>query len=132
MFAGKTQARRRRLRVRHQTPDGPKIASPNYYLIEKLVGMKPVREAAEKSGNSTMTASSAGLRALDRYRLQIVFRQSRSTSSCMTFTASAFSAVAREVVEKYRDERYRVREHPVGTMPSSSPPTSGSAPAALC
>ena len=93
----------------------PKIASPNYYLIEnKLVGMKPVREAAEKSGKFDYDREFHGLRALDRYRLQIVFDKPQY-EFLYDLTASAFSAVAREVVEKYRDERGRVREHPVGT-----------------
>ena len=35
--------------------------------------MKPVREAAEKSGKFDYDREFHGLRALDRYRLQIVF-----------------------------------------------------------
>jgi ABC-type transport system substrate-binding protein len=93
----------------------PKIASPNYYLIEnKLAGMKPVRETAEKSGKFDYDREFPGLRALDRYRLQIVFDKPQY-EFLYDLAASAFSAVAREVVEKYRDERGRVREHPVGT-----------------
>ncbi len=93
----------------------PKIASPNYYLIEnKIVGMKPVREAAEKSGKFDYDREIAGLRSLDRYRFQILFEKPQY-DFVYNFTTTAFAAVAREVIEKYRDERNRVRENPVGT-----------------
>ena len=93
----------------------PKIASPNYYLVEnKIVGAKPIRAAAEKSGQFDYDAEIAGLKTLDRYRLQIVF-ESPQFEFVYDLAASVFSAVAREVIEKYRDERGRVREHPVGT-----------------
>lgn len=93
----------------------PKIASPNYYLIEnKLVGMKPLREAAEKSGKFDYDREIAGLKAIDRYRVQIVFEKPQY-EFLYDLAATAFSAVAREVIEKHRDERGRVREHPIGT-----------------
>ncbi len=93
----------------------PKIASPNYYLIEnKLAGMKPVREAAEKSGKFDYDREFAGVKTLDRYRLQIVFDKPQY-EFLYDLAAAAFSAVAREVIEKHRDERGRVREHPIGT-----------------
>ncbi len=93
----------------------PKIASPNYYVVEnKIVGMKPVRESAEKSGKFDYDAEVAGLRAIDRYRFQIVFEKPQY-EFLYDLTAVAFSAVAREVIEKYRDERNRVRENPIGT-----------------
>ena len=93
----------------------PKIASPHYYVVEnKIVGAKPVRIAAEKSGRFDYDAEISGLKALDRYRLQIVF-ETPQFEFVYDLAASTFSAVAREVIEKYRDERGRVREHPVGT-----------------
>jgi oligopeptide transport system substrate-binding protein len=93
----------------------PKVASPNYYLLEnKIIGVKPIREAAEKSGKFDYDREISGLKALDRYRFQIVFEKPQF-EFLYDLTASAFSAVAREVVEKYRDERNRVREFPVGT-----------------
>jgi oligopeptide transport system substrate-binding protein len=93
----------------------PKIASPNYYLIEnKLVGMKPIREAAEKSGKLDYDREFDGVKALDRYRLQIVFEKPQY-EFLYDLASAAFSAVARDVIEKYRDERGRVRERPVGT-----------------
>jgi oligopeptide transport system substrate-binding protein len=93
----------------------PKVASPNYYLVEnKIVGAKPVREAAEKSGKFDYDREISGLKTLDRYRFQIVFEKPQF-EFLYDLTAASFSAVAREVVEKYRDERNRVREFPVGT-----------------
>ena len=93
----------------------PKIASPNYFVIEnKIVGAKHVRAAAEKSGQFNYDAEIAGLKALDRYLLKIVF-EAPQFEFVYDLAASTFSAVAREVIEKYRDERGRVREHPVGT-----------------
>ena len=93
----------------------PKIASPNYYLIEnKIVGAKSVREAAEKTGKFDYDNEISGLKAIDRYRFQIVFDKPQF-EFLYDLTAQSFSAVAREVIEKYRDERGRVREHPIGT-----------------
>jgi oligopeptide transport system substrate-binding protein len=93
----------------------PKIASPNYYLVEnKIVGMKPIREAAEKSGRFDYDREVSGLKALDRYRFQIIFEKPEY-EFLFDLTSLSFAAVAREVIEKYRDERGRVREHPVGT-----------------
>jgi oligopeptide transport system substrate-binding protein len=93
----------------------PKIASPNYYLVEnKIVGMKPVREAADKTGVFDYDREISGLRTLDRYRFQMVFEKPQY-DFIYNFTTSSFSAVAREAIEKYRDERNRVRENPVGT-----------------
>ena len=93
----------------------PKIASPNYYLIEnKIVGAKSVRAAAEKTGKFDYDSEISGLKTLDRYRFQFVFDKPQF-EFLYDLTAQSFSAVAREVIEKYRDERGRVREHPVGT-----------------
>ena len=93
----------------------PKIASPNYYLVEnKIVGAKPVRAAAEKTGKFDYDSEIPGLKTLDRYRLQVVFDKPQF-EFIYDLAAATFSAVAREVIEKYRDERGRVREHPVGT-----------------
>lgn len=93
----------------------PKVASPNYYLIEdKIVGIKAARADAEKSGKFDYDRVIPGLRVLDRYRFQITF-EAPQYEFLYDLTASAFSAVAREVVERYGDERGRVRENPVGT-----------------
>ncbi len=93
----------------------PKIASPNYYLIEnKIVGLNAVREAADKAGKFDYDREVPGLKALDRYRFQIVFEKPQYEFT-YDLNAVSFSAVAREVIERYRDERGRVRENPVGT-----------------
>ncbi len=93
----------------------PKVASPNYYLVEdKIVGIKAARAEAEKSGKFDYDRVIPGLRTLDRYRFQILF-ESPQFEFIYDLTATPFSAVAREVVERYADERGRVRENPVGT-----------------
>jgi len=93
----------------------PKIASPNYYVVEnKIVGAKPIREAAEKAGKFDYDLEIPGLKTLDKYRLQINF-ETPQFEFLYDLASSTFSAVAREVIEKYRDERGRAREHPVGT-----------------
>jgi oligopeptide transport system substrate-binding protein len=97
----------------------PKIASPNYYLIEnKITGLKALREAADKGGAFDYDREMSGLKTLDRYRFQIVFEKPQF-EFLYDLASASFSAVAREVIEKYRDERNRVREHPVGTGPFS-------------
>jgi oligopeptide transport system substrate-binding protein len=93
----------------------PKIASPNYYLVEnKIVGAKRIRDSAEKTATFDYDEEMSGLKTLDRYRFQIVFEKPQY-EFLYDLANVQFSAVAREVIEKYRDERNRVREHPVGT-----------------
>ncbi|MDP0919247.1 ABC transporter substrate-binding protein, partial [Klebsiella pneumoniae] len=56
-----------------------------------------------------------GLRALDRYTLQVKTREPRPRLIEFLFAGSdLFGAVAREVVEHYGDT---ISEHPVGTGP---------------
>jgi oligopeptide transport system substrate-binding protein len=93
----------------------PKIASPNYYLIEnKILGENAVRKDAEKSGRFDYDRDVAGVRAIDRYTFRIELTKP-DFEFVYNFTTVQFAAVAREVVEKYRDERNRIRENPVGT-----------------
>lgn len=93
----------------------PKIACPNYYLIEnKIVGADAVRKAAEKAGRFDYDREIEGLKVIDRYRWQITFAKPEY-EFIYNLADKSFSAVAREVIEKYGDERGRVREHPVGT-----------------
>jgi oligopeptide transport system substrate-binding protein len=93
----------------------PKIASPNYYLIEnKLLGENAARKDAEKSGRFDYDGEIAGVRAIDRYTFRIELTKP-DFEFVYNFTTVQFAAIAREVVEKYRDERNRIRENPVGT-----------------
>ena len=70
--------------------------------------------AARKSGTFDYDAPIEGLRALDRFTLQIRFRRP-SFGFEWWLTTNQFSAVAREVVDAYKDGSNRVMENPVGT-----------------
>lgn len=96
----------------------PKVRSPNaYYLNGKLVGLDALVEAAKKGGKFDYDAPVAGLKALDRYTLQMTLVETDYT--LMDYLVqSALSAVAREVVEAYGAEGTTwVQDHPVGTGP---------------
>ncbi|MET0681835.1 MAG: ABC transporter substrate-binding protein [Casimicrobiaceae bacterium] len=93
----------------------PKVRSYWLYVFEgNLVGLDEVLAAARKSGTFDYDAPIEGLRALDRFTLQIQFRRP-SFGFEWWLTTNQFSAVAREVVDAYKDEANRVMENPVGT-----------------
>jgi ABC-type transport system substrate-binding protein len=93
----------------------PKVRSYWLYLFEgNLEGLDEPLAAARKSGTWDYDAPLAGLRALDRFTLQIRFRRPNYGFEWWLAT-SQFSAVAREVVEAYKDASNRVMENPVGT-----------------
>jgi ABC-type transport system substrate-binding protein len=95
----------------------PKVRSYWLYLFEKtLVGLDGTLERARKTGTFDYDEKIEGLHALDRYTLQIRFKQPDYTFQWW-LTSSSFAAVAREVVERYRDASNRVMENPVGTGP---------------
>ncbi len=95
----------------------PKVRSPNaYYLTGKLVGLDDAVAKAKATGKFDYDAPVAGLRALDRYTLQLKLVEPDYT--LMNYLLqSALSAVAREVVEAYGDGSSWVMDHPVGTGP---------------
>ncbi|MBL8288544.1 MAG: bicyclomycin resistance protein [Rubrivivax sp.] len=95
----------------------PRWSSPNLYLLEnaKILGLSELRKKAiDGKVPFDYDAPVEGLRALDRYTLQI--RLGVPTPRFMhNFTDGSFlGAVAREVVQAYGD---KVGEHPVGTGP---------------
>ncbi|MFO1297662.1 MAG: ABC transporter substrate-binding protein [Rubrivivax sp.] len=95
----------------------PRWNSPNLYLLEnaKILGLSELRrKAIDGKVPFEYDTPVEGLRALDRYTLQI--RLGVPTPRFMhNFTDGSFlGAVAREVVEAYGD---KVGEHPVGTGP---------------
>ncbi len=93
----------------------PKVRSYWLYLFEgNLVGLDEVLAAARKNGTFDYDAELAGLRALDRFTLQIRFRRPNFGFEYWLAT-NQFSAVAREVVDAYKDGSNRVMENPVGT-----------------
>jgi ABC-type transport system substrate-binding protein len=96
----------------------PRWKSPNLYLLEntQVLGLSELRKKALDGQRPFDYDSEAeGVRALDRYTLQITLGEPapRFHQRLMT-DAAAFGAVAREVVEAYGD---KVTDHPVGTGP---------------
>ena len=93
----------------------PKWKSPNLYLLEGFVaGMDALRAKALKTGKMDYDSEVEGLRAVDRYTLQIKLVKP-NYNFIHLFTYCLIScAVAREIVEAAPD---KIMEHPVGTGP---------------
>jgi ABC-type transport system substrate-binding protein len=95
----------------------PKIRSYYLYLFEnRLLGLDPLLAAARKNGRFDYDAPLEGLRALDRYTLQVRFQEPDWAFQHWLSTC-AFAAVAKEVVQLKGDASGRVMEDPVGTGP---------------
>jgi ABC-type transport system substrate-binding protein len=93
----------------------PKVRSYWLYMFEgNLVGLDEPLAAARKGGNWDYDAPLEGLRAIDRFTLQIKFRRPNYGFEWW-LASNQFSAVAREVVDAYKDSSNRVMENPVGT-----------------
>ena len=93
----------------------PRWKSPNLYLVEPyIVGMQAVREKALKSGKFDYDSEVDGLKAIDRYTLQIKLQKVNYNFQYLLATCVVSCAVAREVVDAAPD---KVMEHPVGTGP---------------
>jgi ABC-type transport system substrate-binding protein len=95
----------------------PANKSPTWSGLEtdKLLGLNELREAAVAQKQPfNYDREIDGLRALDRYTLQIKLAESRPRFVQTLASSDLFGAVAREVVEFYAD---KVEEHPVGTGP---------------
>jgi ABC-type transport system substrate-binding protein len=94
----------------------PRWKSPSFGTFETadLLGMAALRDEALKSGRFDYDREVEGLRALDRYTLQMKFGRPSPRFAASLTDASVVGAVAREVVEAYGDA---IMEHPVGTGP---------------
>jgi ABC-type transport system substrate-binding protein len=96
----------------------PRWKSPNLYLLENagLLGLSELRrKAIEAKKPFPYDTEAEGLRALDRYTLQIRLAEPSPRFAQQVLADSAvFGAVAQEVVAFYGD---RIAEHPVGTGP---------------
>lgn len=95
----------------------PKTKSPVFtdWEEEKLVGMDELRKDAEKPGAKfNYDKEVEGIRALDRYTLQMKSSETRPRLLYLLADPGSGGIVAREVVEKYGD---KIMEHPVGTGP---------------
>lgn len=95
----------------------PKINAPLYAGVEELgiQGLLALRNKAIAEKRALdYEVPIPGLRALDRYTLQINLDQARPRLLDNLASNDLMGAVAREVVEFYGD---RITEHPVGTGP---------------
>jgi ABC-type transport system substrate-binding protein len=95
----------------------PALKSPVWGYIEgfKLLGLAQGRQRAiDGKKPFDYDAPVAGLRALDRYTLQIRLADPRPRFIEFLAASDLFGGVAREVAEAYGD---KLSEHPVGTGP---------------
>ena len=91
----------------------PKMRSPNMFIVRgKLVGLDDA--AAKSAGKLNYDTEIEGIRALDRYTLQLKFSEIDYTF-LPRLTASQTAAVAREVIEAYGDASGWAMANPVGT-----------------
>ena len=93
----------------------PRKKSPNLYQFEGwIAGMDEPLAKARKSGRFDYDTVVEGLRALDRYTLQIRLKQPNYNFLYYLAWCNVSCALAREADEFYGD---RISEHPVGTGP---------------
>jgi ABC-type transport system substrate-binding protein len=93
----------------------PRVRSPNADLIRgKLVGVDALAEKAKATGRFDYDTDVEGLRAIDRYTLQLRLVEPDYTLLYYT-TYPALRIVAREVIEKYAGDDGRAMDHPVGS-----------------
>jgi ABC-type transport system substrate-binding protein len=92
----------------------PKNKSPKYsgFLEEKIIGLEDLRKRAETSGKFDYDTEIEGLKALDRYTVQVQLSEPRPRFVYNLADPATLGIMAREVVEKYGDA---IMEHPVGT-----------------
>jgi len=95
----------------------PKLKSPRVYLLEnaRILGMSEIRAAALKGTKFDYDREVEGVRALDRYTLQLRFAEPNPRFYLYLADNSFLGAVAREVAEMY-DEK-QLMGQPVGTGP---------------
>ncbi len=94
----------------------PKNKSPKFsgFADEKILGTAQLRKQAEATGKFDYDTEIEGLRAIDRYTVQVRLAESRPRFMYSLADPATMGIVAREVVEKYGDA---IMEHPVGTGP---------------
>ncbi|MEY4564618.1 MAG: hypothetical protein RLZZ618_3895 [Pseudomonadota bacterium] len=92
----------------------PKLNSPTLPSVQEegIVGLEALREAAVQSKLAfNYDSEIEGLRALDRYTVQIKLSEPRPR---LLYSLANWPIMAREVVQAYGDT---IMEHPVGTGP---------------
>jgi len=87
--------------------------APYESFIDGIVGLEELKKQAEKTGKFDYDRKVEGLRALDRYTLQIKLKDTDYTFPYVMALAN-FAAVAREVIEAYGEDS---NAHPVGSGP---------------
>ncbi|MBQ0957845.1 bicyclomycin resistance protein [Ideonella sp. 4Y11] len=94
----------------------PLLKSPNWGYVDsyQLLGLAAQRQRAQGGRPFDYDAPVEGLRALDRYTLQIRLSEPRPRFIEFLAVGDLLGAMAREVVEHYGE---RTPEHPVGTGP---------------
>ncbi len=95
----------------------PAMKSPGQAILEDegIVGLRELREdALQRKTPLGYDRPVEGLRALDRYTLQVLLREPRPRHLYTWAGRDVYGAVAREVVQRYGD---KIMEHPVGTGP---------------
>lgn len=92
----------------------PKVASSGWWLFDgKIAGLNEWREASSKAGSTDYSKVIDGLKAVDRYTVQIVLTN-RSAQFLYALAMPFTGIVPREAVEAYGKEFIN---HPVGTGP---------------
>jgi oligopeptide transport system substrate-binding protein len=91
----------------------PANKSPYESFIDGIVGLEELKKDAEKSGRMNYDTKVDGLRALDRYTLQVKLKET-DYNFAHIMAMPNYGAVAREVIEAYADD---TNGHPVGTGP---------------
>jgi ABC-type transport system substrate-binding protein len=95
----------------------PKMRSNSLLTVDgRFVGADALVARAKETGNFDYDAPMEGLRAIDRYTLQLKLNFP-DYELLSNLTGSGTAAVAREVVEAYRDAAGWVMANPVGTGP---------------
>jgi oligopeptide transport system substrate-binding protein len=92
----------------------PKNTSSGWWTLDdKVVGLNEWRDESTKTGNSDYSKEIPGLKALDRYTVQITLK--RPNYQFLYALAMPFTGIVpREAVEKYGKD---FANHPVGTGP---------------
>jgi ABC-type transport system substrate-binding protein len=95
----------------------PKVRSPNAFLVrDRLAGLDKALEEAKGAGKLDYDKDIEGVRAPDRYTLQLKLTEP-DYAFLPRLTATQFSAVAREAIEAYADASGWAMANPVGTGP---------------
>jgi ABC-type transport system substrate-binding protein len=95
----------------------PKVRSPNAFLVrDRLAGLDRALEEAKGSGKLDYDKEIEGVRAVDRYTLQLKLTEP-DYAFLPRLTATQFGAVAREVIEAHADASGWAMANPVGTGP---------------